>query len=204
MLQMNKESNLREYDKYASAVFCKTTEAFGGLSNMASGYPLMVNGVKIRNSEALYQACRFPLYPEIQKAIINEASPMAAKQISRQYNHLTRPDWDRVRFKVMYWCICVKLLQNWDKFSALLISTESKDIVELSMKDDVWGARPQGNGKLIGVNALGRLLMQLRKDYIFNPAPNYTLKPLGIADFKLFGEDIETISRLETTPDTLF
>lgn len=201
---MNKENNLREYDKHTSAIFCKTTEAFGGLSNMASGYPLIVNGEKIRNSEALYQACRFPLYPEIQYLIINEASPMAAKMISRQNIHLSRPDWDNVRFKIMYWCITVKLLQNWEKFSNLLLSTESKDIVELSMKDDIWGATPQPDGKLVGVNALGRLLMQLREEFIFNATPKQTLNPLGIGDFKLFGKDVETIHRIKTITGTLF
>lgn len=201
---MNKENNLREYDKHTSAVFCKTTESFGGLSNMASGYPLIVNGEKIRYSEALYQACRFPDYPEIQYAIIKEASPMAAKMISRQNIHLSRPDWDKVRFKIMYWCITVKLLQNWEKFSNLLLSTESKDIVELSMKDDVWGAMPQQNGKLKGVNALGRLLMQLRAEYILNASAKQILTPPEIEDFKLFGKDVETIYRVETISETLF
>ena len=201
---MNKENNLREYDKHTSAVFCKTTEAFGGLSNMASGYPLIVNGEKIRNTEALYQACRFPNYPEIQYAIIHEASPMAAKMISRQNIHRSRPDWDKVRFKIMYWCITVKLLQNWEKFSNLLLSTETKDIVELSMKDDIWGAMPQPNGKLKGVNALGRLLMQLRAEYILNASAKQILPPLEIEDFKLFGKDVETICRIETIPKTLF
>ena len=72
------------------AVFRKTHEKNGGLSNMAAGYPVYFNGTQIRTSEALYQACRFPDYPDIQKEIINQKSPMTAKDISRKYNYLTR------------------------------------------------------------------------------------------------------------------
>jgi type I restriction enzyme S subunit len=46
---------------------------------MAPGFPLCVNGVRIRTSEALYQACRFPHLPDIQRQIIDERSPMTAK-----------------------------------------------------------------------------------------------------------------------------
>jgi hypothetical protein len=44
-------------------VFYKAKEVFGGLSNMAGGFPLVVNGIHILTSEALYQACYFPPPP---------------------------------------------------------------------------------------------------------------------------------------------
>ena len=59
----DEKSNLREYERSNAVVFLKTSEAFGGLSNMAPGFPLCVNGIAIRTSEALYQACRFPHVP---------------------------------------------------------------------------------------------------------------------------------------------
>ena len=36
--------------------FRKTREEYGGLSNMASGYPIYIGKKKILTSEALYQA----------------------------------------------------------------------------------------------------------------------------------------------------
>ncbi len=51
---------LRTYNRDDCVVFCKTNEKFGGLSNMAPGFPLRINDVDFRTSEALYQACRFP------------------------------------------------------------------------------------------------------------------------------------------------
>ena len=51
-------------------VFAKTSEPFGGLSNMAPGYPLFINDNIIPSSEALYQAMRYSLFPSIQHEII--------------------------------------------------------------------------------------------------------------------------------------
>ena len=62
----------RLYPLQNTVSFRKTTEKWGGLSNMAKGYPLLINGLPIQSSEILYQACRYPDYPDIQKAIITQ------------------------------------------------------------------------------------------------------------------------------------
>src|SRR5437868_5863915 len=118
----NKEQE-RTYIANQSVVFRVTKAAYGGLSNMAGGYPLRVNDANIWSSEALYQACRFPHRPEIQKLILNERSPMTAKMKSKRYREVTRPDWNHIKVKVMKWCLRVKLAQNWDCFRELLLST---------------------------------------------------------------------------------
>jgi len=56
----------------------ETKEAFGGLSNMAGGYGLQVNGIHIPSSEALYQACRFP-HARTSAHHYRQSSPMTAK-----------------------------------------------------------------------------------------------------------------------------
>ena len=73
---MNKAEQTRTYTRMESVAFGKTKEAFGGLSNMAAGFPIRVNGVRILTSEALYQACRFPHLPHVQRLIIAQVSPM--------------------------------------------------------------------------------------------------------------------------------
>jgi ribA/ribD-fused uncharacterized protein len=153
----------RTYPRAECVSFRRTKEEFGGFSNMAPGFPLVVNGVAIRTSEALYQACRFPHLPEIQKLIIGEKSPMTAKDVAKQHINQSRADWDTVRVQAMRWCLRVKLTQNYEKFGSLLLRTGVKPIVEDSRKDDFWGAIPHPEGPLlIGRNVLGRLLMELR------------------------------------------
>jgi len=155
--------SIREYNTKEILSFAKTENKFGGLSNMAPGYSLFINEVNIQSSEILYQACKFPLFPLIQNEIIETKNPMDAKAVSRKYQKYSRQDWDSVKFKVMKWCLEVKLIQNFDTFSKLLLSTGDKTIVEFSKKDDIWGAKPVNPNLLQGQNALGRLLMQLRE-----------------------------------------
>lgn len=159
---MSNPAQMRRYESAQCAVFHRVREAFGGLSNMAGGFPLVVNGCVFPTSEALYQAFRFPHRPDLQALIAAQASPMTAKQVARQYNDSTRPDWMSVRVAVMRWCLRAKLIQHPRTFGEILDQTDGMPIVEKSTKDTFWGARPHGS-QLIGHNVLGRLLMELRE-----------------------------------------
>ena len=182
------------YRRSESALFLKTAERFGGLSNMAAGYPLHINGVSIRTSEALYQACRFPRMPDVQKKIIGQASPMTAKMVSKPYRKDSRSDWDDVRVDIMWWCLRVKLAQNWEKFSDLLLSTEDMPIVEESYRDPFWGAKPINGETLIGINVLGRLLTRLREQFRSNERETLRIvEPLNLHDFLLIEKSIGVI-----------
>ncbi len=191
---------IRVYNKTNSCIFKKNNDEFGGLSNMATGFPLKVNGIEIKTSEALYQACRFPYMPEIQHKIIEEKSPMTVKMISRANLKKSREDWDTVKIKVMKWCISVKLAQNFVKFGALLHQTGLKNIVENSSKDNFWGAIPDKDELVFtGKNALGRLLMDLRQSFFSED--NYSLfyvEPPKIENFLLYNEPIGIIDERTT------
>lgn len=186
------------YRRSESAVFLKTAEQFGGLSNMAGGYSLRINGIRILTSEALYQACRFPHMPEVQRIIIGQASPMTAKMKSKPYRKDSRPDWDDVRVDIMWWCLRVKLAQNWEKFGDLLLSTEGMPIVEESYRDPFWGAKPINGETLVGINILGRLLTELREQ--FRSAEREALRivePLNLPKFLLDRRAIGVIRSIQ-------
>lgn len=187
-------SQIRSYVASETAVFRKTRERFGGLSNMASGFPLQVNGICIRTSEALYQSCRFPQRPDLQMMTFDQRSPMTAKMKGKPHRAESRPDWDHVRASIMRWCLRVKLAQNWSKFGELLLSTGDKPIVEESRKDDYWAAKRSDSGTLVGINALGRLLMELREELRgLDAARLQRVEPLDIPKFWLLGEPIRPV-----------
>jgi putative DNA methylase len=167
---------------------------------MASGFPLEVNGIRIRSSEALYQACRFPHLPDVQRLIIREYSPMTAKMRSKPHRKQTRPDWEKVRVPIMRWCLRVKLAQNWHKFGNLLLATEDRPIVEESRKDAFWGAKPIDHETLEGKNVLGRLLMELREELGKNGDKLVRVEPLTIPQFLLFGRAIAVLGSHEQVP----
>lgn len=199
----NNDSQSRTYVRQESVAFRKTAEDFGGMSNMAPGYPLYVVGWHLRTSEALYQACRFPHLPHIQELIIDQTSPMTAKMKSKPYREHSRPDWDRVRIPIMRWCLLHKLAQNWRRFSHLLLSTGDRSIVEESFKDDFWGAIPEGPDLLVGKNVLGRLLMELRERLkVRLEISGICVKAPPIPDFQLVGRQIGDINiRLDDASD---
>ncbi|HEX8974027.1 MAG TPA: NADAR family protein [Patescibacteria group bacterium] len=221
---MDKVSDLRIYDPRECAVFCKVKERFGECSNMCGGFILLVNGISIRTSEALFQALRFTGYPHVQRKIIEQKSPMMAKLVGKPYRKMcNRPDWDEVNIKIMRWCLRVKLLHNFERFSHVLLETGDMPIVELSTKsDDFWGTLLVGAdeilgmkikkkqtryevsdmipaGSLVGYNVMGRLNMELRealKKGVDQMSHDFTrLEPLDIPDFLLFGESIKEILR---------
>lgn len=191
----HRDSQIRSYSRFQSVVFRKTNEAFGGFSNMAGGYPLLVNDIRILTSEALYQSCRFPDRPDIQRMIIGQNSPMTAKMVTKPYQNICRSDWAQVRVKIMRWCLRVKLAQNFKQFSELLLSTGNNPIVEESRRDNFWGANPVNGDTLVGMNVLGRLLMEVRDEIASNNfAPPPQIEPLEIPNFLLDGYPIRPIT----------
>lgn len=189
------DNQMRSYVKREVIFFRTTTGEFGPLSNMAPDFPVVVLGVRIPTTEALYQACRYPDYPDIQRLIIDQMSPMTAKMKSKKYRSQTRSDWDNVRVNVMRWCLRIKLSQHWSRFGAVLRKTQDKPIVEESMKDDFWGAKPNEDGTLVGRNVLGRLLMELRQQYRdVESGQLQELKYPSIPNFLLFGEPLSSIA----------
>lgn len=183
----------RVYEQRNVVSFARVNGKFGGLSNMSSDYPLFVNEIQIRSVEALYQACKYPLFPLIQARILRQRNAMLAKQVSRRYSMYTRQDWDNVKFDVMYWCLQIKLLQNQRCFSKILRETGRRAIVEYSTKDEIWGAKSIGNGLLEGVNAQGRLLMKLRETYINRGELLKVVHPLNITGFLLLGHPVGNV-----------
>jgi ribA/ribD-fused uncharacterized protein len=189
------------YLRSECAVFLKTDRGFGGLSNMAGGYPLVINDVTFRTSEALYQALRFPKFQEAQRIAFTEASPMMAKGKTKRFRPThSRPDWNEVRLEVMYYCLRVKLARHRAKLGALLRDTGDRVIVEETTKSGpdslFWGARAV-NGQpevLEGQNNLGILLMKLREELkTLSPTAMYRVEPLDIPDFLLFGEPVRRV-----------
>ena len=193
---MSLDAETRTYSEKDSAVFLKTSERNGALSNMAPGFGLCISGVDIRSSEALYQASRFPHMPWVQEEIFAQASPMTAKMKSKKYISNTRNDWIEVRVRIMKFCLRAKLVQNFEHFSEALINTGNIPIVEKKIRrEDFWGAKVQSDGTLRGKNVLGRLLMELRdqvKTGVWRQSS--VIEPPNVCDFLILGKPVSSVT----------
>lgn len=181
---------IRSRHKDDVASFCKVADPLGSLSNMYNRAPIVVDGVTWKSSEALYQALRFPDHPELQEAIRNESNAYTAKVLAHENKHLTRPDWNEVNHQAMAWVITLKEAQS-EVFRKDLASTEGRDIVELSVKDDHWGAKPKGD-QLVGHDVLGFQLTQLRDGARMHEPPEGS---------RLLGRDIGVSRPVEQDAD---
>lgn len=168
---------METYIESDCAVIFRTRDLFGEGSNMASGYPVIYDDVIYHSTEVLYQLARFPglmahrLAPDQPKLFdaVNLPNAMTAKMKSKLYRHLTRPDWETgwnggVRVEVMEAVLRLKIAQHWNRMTAFLAMTGDMPIVEKSRKDQFWGAKPDGQGNLVGNNVLGLLWMVLREE----------------------------------------
>lgn len=192
------------YSKNDSFWFTKITDPAGALSNM-SALGVEAGGGKWKSTEALYQACRFPDYPEVQELIRSQASPMGAKMKSMPHrNDKCRADWDEVQVPIMEWCLRLKLAFNFQFVYSALQKNLNRPIVEISAKrDDFWGTVPRKDNpdQVTGQNVLGKLWMAVRDDLFADPAASFTdlaarhsiVPPPVVQNFKLFGKDVETI-----------
>lgn len=147
------------------AFFRKSKERFGGLGNMAGGYPLIVNNTIYSSSEALYHCARYPHLPKVQEDIRLAHNGFAAKLVAKQYYDQTREDWEDIRVVVMLHTLTLKVQDNYDKIVKIIEETGDREIVEWSRKNSFWGAQPD-HDLLVGKNILGKLWMYLRPDIL--------------------------------------
>ena len=178
--------------------FTRTGETFHELSNMSGGFPLLINNFRIPTCENLFQALKFPDYPELQRQLLSQQSPMGARALSNRQENKTRirSDWKEIQMEVMAFCIRAKLIWNWVGFGNRLREAADREILDNSSKTDTfWGVVPTSNGEQRGENHLGILLMGLRDAYLSEDNEvRHLLTPPNLG-LKLGGEELNVVDR---------
>jgi ribA/ribD-fused uncharacterized protein len=150
------------------AVFYKTREHLGELSNMHNDFPLEWGGRTVGSSEALYQAMKFDPAVVAEdglrpfEVVIQQRNSMVSKMKAKKYRAFMLPEWHDIKLDVMEMCLRLKYDQHRATMDAVLDETGNLPIVERSRKDRLWGAVNDYHGNLIGENLLGQLWMILR------------------------------------------
>ncbi|XP_015875805.3 riboflavin biosynthesis protein PYRR, chloroplastic [Ziziphus jujuba] len=154
--------------------FYKTWDLYGAFSNF-SPHPIQMpddNGdyATWLSVEHYYQAHKFfgvndPVAQDCVENIKSAKSPEEAARIGRsmQRKHpdLVRSDWETVKIDVMYRALKCKF-SIYPHLNSMLLSTTGSVLVEASPHDLFWGGGRDGEG----LNYLGRLLMQLRSEFL--------------------------------------
>ncbi|KAL7148794.1 hypothetical protein ABFS83_06G203300 [Erythranthe nasuta] len=171
--------------------FYKTWDPYGAFSNF-SLHPICLpdeNGdyYSWPSVEHYYQAYKFvglddPVARNCLEEIKNAKSPEEAARLGRktqrQRPDLVRSDWESVKTDIMYRALKCKF-STYHNLNSMLVSTVGSVLVEASPHDLFWGGGRDGEG----LNYLGRLLMQLRSEFLSdsksNAADNNTRRQEG-------------------------
>ena len=154
---------MRTYVKEQACPFRFTKAAWGAFSNFQPlAVPIVAGPWSFQFSESLYQACKFPAHPDVQRRIAEAPTAREAAAIGRTPGLGIDPGWSAQRVHVMRWVLRMKREANAAEIDAVLAATGERPIVEVSTRDPWWGARPVAD-RYEGHNVLGRLWMELRQ-----------------------------------------
>jgi ribA/ribD-fused uncharacterized protein len=169
--------------------FKKVSQKWGEFSNM-SAFPINVAGIHVLTTEALYQALRYPHLPEVQQTIIDQKSPMAAKMKSKPYRkNQTHQLFLDNQLDIMEWCVRLKVAQHYYKLIRSIKT--AKNVVEISHKDQFWGAVALKTDPniVVGENHLGKIWDKIIQDYKNNKDIKI-VESLNISNLTLLNKSI--------------
>lgn len=149
--------------------FKKVKEEYGWMGNMAP-YPIKFDGKVWLTSEALFQGMRYDVVG-IQEIIRNEKSPMGAKMKAKKFKDqmvvvpMSAQDVENMRK-----CVRMKFDQHPD-LKKELMKTKGVFIYEdignrNGERHKFWGAKKISENEGDGQNMMGKILMELRDEYL--------------------------------------
>lgn len=159
--------------------------AFDGLCADAPGYPISLMGFCFPSAAILFDCCRFPDHPDLQRRFVDHPDERLALRLDHFADQ--RGDWQAVQVAVMEWALHLKLAQNRDSFGRLLDATGDELLVHVTETDKFWGAIAVQGHIYVGANTLGKLNMALRDR---NRRWNGVAEVHPPAGLRLFGEPV--------------
>ncbi len=127
---------------------------------------ILVDGIKFRSGEHLYQYKKFkflqdigePVTEEMLQAIIDAKTPKDVKALGHmKLNNIE--EWDKVKVDAMMDVLREKF--KYERFRQKLLDTGDAILIESSYYDRFWG---DGGYKRNGLNMLGKCLMRIRDE----------------------------------------
>lgn len=165
---------IEEYPASQCAPFRKVADKWGAFSNFGTT-PLVVEGIEFSCVEKLFQCIKFCNNPEAVRDIYS-ASGQTVKMKAKKWDKAgaTRDDWGQILVDAMKFCLNLKYEQV-DSLRKAFTESSGLFIVEDqttfgAKQANTWGCKLVGD-KYIGPNLMGRLLMELRDNGLFDVQP---------------------------------
>lgn len=135
------------------------TEFKGDMHFLSNFYPaeFVWNHFLWPNSEAAYQAAKTN-DPKVWSEFARQSNPYESKRLGKRLD--IRPDWEKVKVKIMRDIVFEKFNQNPELRKKLLATGNAVLEEGNTWRDTFWGICPPGSGN--GENHLGKILMDVR------------------------------------------
>ena len=149
--------------------FSKVAEENGWMGNMAP-YPIEYGGGIWRTSEALFQSMRYDDV-SVKEIIRGEKSPMGAKMKSKKYkDQMVVVPMSELDVENMRKCVKMKFDAH-PQLKRQLMNTKDSFIYEdignrNGERHKFWGAKKLSESEGDGNNMMGKILMDLREEYL--------------------------------------
>lgn len=152
-----------------SVWFKKVAEDYGWMGNMAP-YPIEFDGKVWLTSEALFQSMRYNI-DSIKEIIRVEKSPMGAKMKAKKYkDQMVVVPMSELDVENMRKCVKMKFDQHPQLKKALIATGESHIFENIGNRNGerhkFWGSKKLSENEGGGNNMMGRILMDLRDEYL--------------------------------------
>ncbi|MBP9711564.1 MAG: NADAR family protein [Candidatus Pacebacteria bacterium] len=148
-----------EFNKETTDAVYFYTPVFYALDNF-SAYVVEIWNKKFPTSEHAYQWKKYAdTYPDIAEEIFNATSPSQVKKIADAHKAEITPKFHEIKFEIMEEILHAKVAQH-EKVRRTLLDTGTREIIENSPVDPIWGIGPEGNGQ----NMLGKIWTKIRQD----------------------------------------
>lgn len=130
---------------------------------------IVIDGIEYSSTEQYFMAMKAKHFNDVTSLslIMKESDPNAIKAIGRCVANFDKEEWDKVCQDYMYEGLKAKF--SIPNLKAVLLETGSKEIVEASPHDCIWGIGLRQDdtdrfdkSKWKGQNLLGQLLMKTR------------------------------------------
>ena len=149
--------------------FKKVAEEYGWMGNMAP-YPIKYNGKVWLTSEALFQSMRYD-DDSVKEIIRGEKSPMGAKmKAKKNRDQMVVVPMSELDVENMRKCVKMKFDAH-PQLKRQLMNTKDSFIYEdignrNGERHKFWGAKKLSESEGAGNNMMGKILMDLREEYL--------------------------------------
>lgn len=156
-------------------LFHGADESKGEFRNFSneSNHPVDIDGEKFSTVEHYFQAMKAKEFDdkEMYDKIIKTKTGKAVKALGKKVKNFVKEQWDSKRDEIMAKAVRAKFVQH-PELQKELLATDDRPIGEANARDTYWGIgtavtseKSKHPSKWRGQNKMGKLLMDLRKEF---------------------------------------